>query len=66
MSVSLASKTKGPERDVSARVPMLFFSNVAVTEAELSVIFGYTTIVPLWLLYRLIFFIIAAVALGHV
>ena len=71
-SVSPASKTKGPVRDVSAdaaveaNVAKVTFCSVTVTEAELSVIFEYTIIDPVWLLYIWTFLIIASVASGHV
>jgi len=71
-SVSPVSKTKGPVRDVSAdsaveaNVAKVIFCRVTVTEAEVSVIFGYITIDPVWLLYSWRFLMMLWVAAGTV
>jgi hypothetical protein len=72
ISVSPDSRTKGPVRDTSAvaedeaKVAIVTFCKITVTEAELSVILEYTTTAAVWLLYRLMFFTSAAVAVGQV
>lgn len=70
--MSPVSRTNGPVKDTSAvaedeaSVASVIFCKITVAEAELSVTLQYTTTDPVWLLYRLIFFIRASVAAGHV
>ena len=72
MSVSPDSRTKGPVNDTSAvaeeeaKVSIVTFCKITVTEAELSVILEYTTTAPVWLLYMFMFFTSATVAAGQV